>query len=776
MIDKALRILIIEDCQADFLLIERHLKQGGMNADFTCVVSMGELRGALDQGEWDVVLADYNIPGVNFQDVLNLILTSIPDVPVILVSGTVGEEAAVEQLKLGVWDFVLKSNLTRMIPVIERSLKDAANKRIRLAAENALLESEAKFRLHFEHVTDIIFLIGTNLKFLNISPSIERLLGYKPQDFIGLSVSTFGMMLTPESMVQAMAEILLVLKGKTITDSVYSLVAKDGTINHGEVSSAPVLRKGEIVGMVSVVRDITMRKKAEEKLVESKTLFEAVVENIPLMIFLKEATDLRFVIFNRAGEELLGYERKDLLGKNNLDLFPPEQAAHFMAKDREVLDGRISVLDIPEEPIQTAKKGQRLLHTKKVCIRADGVTKYLLGISEDITEHKILETQLRQAQKMEAIGTLAGGIAHDFNNILNVIMGYSTMVRDKLGADNPLRIYMDEVLTSTERAANLTKKLLIFSRKQTVDIKPINVNETIHGIQKMLVRLIRENIAFTLDLTDRPMKILADVGQIEQVLMNLTTNACDAMPEGGRLTIGTGLEEVDDEYVAVHGYGKAGMYAIIMVSDTGCGMDAETRQKIFEPFFTTKEIGEGTGLGLAISYGIIKQHSGYIRVYSEPGAGSLFKIYLPLIEDTAELDKQTAPAVTVMGGNETILVAEDDAPMRKLTKIVLESFGYSVITAEDGEDAITKYMENRESIDLVMLDMIMPKKSGKEVSEVIREESPQTKILFSSGYTMDIVTTQLLTESGFDFIHKPIQPANLMKKVREILDRSTTCI
>jgi CheY-like chemotaxis protein len=243
------------------------------------------------------------------------------------------------------------------------------------------------------------------------------------------------------------------------------------------------------------------------------------------------------------------------------------------------------------------------------------------------------------------------------------------------------------------------------------------------------------------------------------------------MQEGGRLTIHTELEELDDEYVAAYGSGKPGRYALITVADTGHGINAETQKKIFEPFFTTKGIGEGTGLGLAISYGIIKQHSGYIKVYSEPGQGTVFKIYLPLAEETASLHKKKEIAVPVKGGNETILVAEDDASLRNLARIVLESFGYTVISAEDGEDAIAKFMENRDRINLALLDMIMPKKNGKEVSEAIRKVNPRIKVLFVSGYTMDIIKTKDMTEPSFDFIHKPFQPKDLLIKMREVLDR-----
>lgn len=289
--------------------------------------------------------------------------------------------------------------------------------------------------------------------------------------------------------------------------------------------------------------------------------------------------------------------------------------------------------------------------------------------------------------------------------------------------------------------------------------------------RKCLVRIIQESIECNLEIADRSLIVLADAGQIEQVLINLATNARDAMPEGGRLTIGTELVELNEEYVAAYGYGRPGRYALLTVADTGLGMDAETQQKIFEPFFTTKAVDEGTGLGLAISYGIIKQHNGFIKVYSEPGEGSIFKIYLPLSEEAVPLDKETEGVVPVKGGDETVLVAEDDAALRNLSRIVLESFGYTVIAAEDGEEAIARFMANRERIGLVLLDMIMPRKSGKEVGEAIRKVCPGIKIVFMSGYSMEIVANKELTEAGFDFIQKPFQSKDLLAKVREVLDR-----
>jgi PAS domain S-box-containing protein len=530
--------------------------------------------------------------------------------------------------------------------------------------------------------------------------------------------------------------------------------------------------KGEISGVLGTYIDITERKRADDALLESEERFRQIAESTEEWIW-EVNSDGLYTYASHVVEKILGYKPEEVVGKKHFyDFFPSDkreqmkkEALEFFATKRMLVKYVNSNVHKNGSIILIETSGAPILDSR-------GSLLGYRGVDVDITEYRKLEDQLRHAQKMEAVGTLAGGIAHDFNNILNVIIGYGTMVLDRMEADSLSKEQMNEVLTAAERAANLTKRLLIFSRKQVVEVKLINVNETILGIQKMLVRTIRENIDFKLDITDKTLAVMADTGQIEQVLMNLVTNARDAMPEGGHLTISTGLQELDNEYVAAYGYGKPGMYALITVTDTGHGIDAETQKKIFEPFFTTKGIGEGTGLGLAISYGIIKQHNGYIKVYSEPGQGTVFKIYLPLIEETAELDKKTEAAVSVKGGNETILVAEDDLSMRNLSRIVMESSGYSVITAEDGEDAITKFIENRDKIALVVLDMIMPKKSGKEACEVIRKVSPGIKILFASGYTMDIIKTKELTEAGFDFILKPFVPKDFLIKVREVLDRT----
>lgn len=386
-------------------------------------------------------------------------------------------------------------------------------------------------------------------------------------------------------------------------------------------------------------------------------------------------------------------------------------------------------------------------------------------------EHRTLEGQLLHAQKMESVGQLAGGVAHDFNNILTAIIGYGDLLQTKLKDDGQVRAYVDQILASAERAANLTQSLLVFSRKQVVSLKPVDLNQIVKKVENLLLRLIGEDIELKDIMTDEDLVVMADSSQIEQVLMNLATNARDAMPYGGLLTIETSHVELDNDFVRTHGYSKPGQYALITVSDTGKGMDEETKERIFEPFFTTKEVGRGTGLGLAIVYGITKQQEGYINVYSEPGKGTIFKIYLPLITLKVEQIRTTELDSPARGGSETVLIAEDNVHVMNVTREVLEKFGYTVIEAVDGQDAIHKFIEHKDDIQLCIFDMIMPKKNGMDACKEIRKIRPDIKVLFASGYTADIIQKKGIIEKGFDYIQKPISPNNFLKEVRAILDK-----
>ncbi|MCL4475660.1 MAG: MEKHLA domain-containing protein [Nitrospirae bacterium] len=496
------------------------------------------------------------------------------------------------------------------------------------------------------------------------------------------------------------------------------------------------------------------------------------------------------VSWNRGAEMIFGYQAKEVIGKPWSMVVPHEaQDACRERFKKATFEGLVKTA----ETLRVAKDGRRFPAEMTLTSLKNEKGEHIgfVTITRDITERKNLEDQLRHAQKLEAIGILAGGIAHDFNNILNAIIGFGNLIEMDMKGDDPNRAYLKEILSAGERAAHLTKSLLAFSRKQIISPKSENLNEILRSVGKFLRRIIGEDIELktilnpSLPLFDPSVSplgkggiergvgdltVIVDRGQIEQVLMNLATNARDAMPNGGELIIETGITEMDEEYVKMHGYGEPGIYALISITDSGIGMDEETRKRIFEPFFTTKEMGRGTGLGLAMVYGIVKQHDGYINVYSEPGKGTTFKIYLPLIKSEAGEAVSAAPAVYTGGGTETVLVAEDDQAVRKLTRDVLERFGYKVIAAEDGEDAIKKFMNNKEDIQLLLLDVIMPKKNGKEVYEEIKKINPRIKVLFLSGYTANLIHKKGILDEGLDFILKPVSPKELLRKVRRVLD------
>jgi PAS domain S-box-containing protein len=384
-------------------------------------------------------------------------------------------------------------------------------------------------------------------------------------------------------------------------------------------------------------------------------------------------------------------------------------------------------------------------------------------------EKEKLHAQLLQAQKMEAVGQLAGGVAHDFNNILTAMIGYGHLLKMKLKEEDPLRMYADHILSLSDKAANLTQSLLAFSRKQIINPRPVDINEIIKRIDHLLTRIIGEDIQLQTILSENDLVAMADPGQIEQVLMNLAANARDAMPEGGFLTISTETFVIDHEFIREHGFGKEGPHALLSVADTGAGMDRETREKIFEPFFTTKELGKGTGLGLAMVYGIIKQHEGYINVYSEPGRGATFRIYLPLIEAQAEEIQHKEMIPPNVTGTETVLLAEDEAELREFTKNLLKEYGYNLITAVNGQDAINEFKIYRDKIQLLLFDVIMPNKNGKEAYEEIKQIRPDIRVIFMSGYPADVIHKQGILEKGFAYIEKPVSPAKLLRKIREVL-------
>ncbi len=514
--------------------------------------------------------------------------------------------------------------------------------------------------------------------------------------------------------------------------------------------------------------NITWRKKAEDELLK----LARAVEQSPVSVVI---TDLHGTIefVNPTFTQITGYSAEEAIGQNPRVL----KSGNTPAETYKNLWATILAGNTWEGEFTNKSKDGRIFYeiaTISALRDNTGSITHFLAVKKDITEKKNLKEQLIHSQKLDSIGQLAGGLAHDMNNILSVINGYASLVLPKMDKDQKQRKYIIEILAASERAAALTHSLLAYSRKQVMNQQKQQLNTLIETVGSFIKRIIHDNIVFTVTLADEPLTVFVDQMQIEQALLNLATNARDAMPEGGTFIIDTASGSMDEQYIATHGFGTVGRYAIITVTDSGHGMDAETIQKVFDPFFTTKEVGKGTGLGLSMVMGIIKQHGGFIDLHSQPGTGSVFQLYLPLV-DEVEIAVPTKIDVQMEMGSGTILVAEDDSDTRVLLEELLVRAGYTVVTAIDGQDAVEKFARHKAKIALVISDVVMPRKSGKAACDEIRGMSADMKFIFVSGHAEKIIENEGFLGSDTEHaevIMKPILPFDLLRKIRDMLPPS----
>jgi PAS domain S-box-containing protein len=554
----------------------------------------------------------------------------------------------------------------------------------------------------------------------------------------------------------------------TMTESQYKMMAaySELEVYRKNLETLVRLRTEQLTEInKKLEQELYERMRAEDALTESEFRYRTIFETTGNATMISE-TDNTISMINTAFETLSGYTREEIEGKKKWEEFFTQDVLENMKEYFAPRWTHDTAVKSHETRFIDRESNIRDVYLSSAII--PGTSRTVVSLL-DLTDLKRLESQLLQTQKMDAVGQLAGGMAHDFNNILTAIIGYGSLLQLKINEDPVAKSYTDQIITSANRAANLTQGLLAFSRKQIIAPKPIDLNDTIKNVEKLLVRLIGEDIELKTTYADENMTIVADSGQIEQALLNLATNARDAMVAGGYLSILTKIISFDEKTAEQHGAEKPGKYALVSVSDTGKGIDKTIVKHIFEPFFTTKETGKGTGLGLSIVYGIVRQHKGYINVHSEPATGTTFEMYLPLVISTVQ-EKEASVQKNPVGGNETILVAEDDDFIRTLIREVLEVYGYSIIEASDGEEAIAQFEAHKERINLLMLDVIMPKKNGKIVYESIKAIQPDMKALFVSGYTADIIHKKGFFEKGLNFLSKPIVPVELAIKVREVLD------
>jgi len=629
-------VLIVEDSEEDALLLVRELRRGGYEAAYQRVDSPSAVRATLERETWDLVISDYNIPGFGGLEALALVRDRALDIPFIFVSGTISEDQAVAAMKAGASDYFAKGQLKRLLPAIERELREAKGR----AAKRETDERLAKL---VQHAPIGIFRSTRAGKVLSVNAALVRMLGY--------------------------------------------------------ATAAEVID-------LDMARDVYADPAERQRLLDEHPYTDREYDEMEATWKRKDGTPLHVELIGRAVRNAAG-----------------------------------------------------TIESYETFVR-------------DVTEQRRLQRELVQAQKMEAVGRLAGGIAHDFNNLLTAILGSAELALETLPAGSPEREEVDEVRKAALRAADLTRQLLAFSRQQVIAPKVLNPNDVVGGMDKMLRRLLGEDVELRAALASDLGVVKVDPSQLEQVVLNLAVNARDAMPDGGTLTIETQNIELDQQYVQGHLSAQPGPYVMLAVSDTGVGMDAGTQARIFEPFFTTKEKGRGTGLGLATVYGIVKQSGGWIWVYSEPGHGTAFKVYFPRVAAVAAPATASVAPPTSVRGSETILVVEDDETIRNLVLKVLKGNGYTVLAAANGDEAERVAGQHRGRIHLLMTDVVLPGLSGPEVARRLVTTRTDTRVLYLSGYTNDAVLRRGVLEAGVAFLQKPFTPGVLGRKIREVLDQT----
>ena len=666
--DAKVRILNLEDNCEDSELIRSRLKAEGVECELLRVDTETDYQRALEQGGFDLIIADFSISSFNGSRGLELARRHQPEIPLLVFSGSLDEEAAIKNLKNGAVDYILKERPARLVAAVRRALREADVQRQRKRAEKARCESEAQLRLMTETIAE--------------------------------------------------------------------------------------------------AQDITERRQAEQALLESEENYRQIVELAMEGVWVIDAGS-RTTFVSRRMAEMIGYSVAEMIGKSLLEFMGdgPQPAA-----ENSVERCRRGMRDLVELTLQTKDgKDVPVLFSTAPLPRKEGQYVGALALVSDITDRKTLEEQFRQAQKMEAVGRLAGGVAHDFNNLLMVISGYSGQLIKELDVRDPMRGQVIEINKAGQRAAELTQQLLAFSRKQTTQPKILDLNRVVRDVEKMLRRLIGEDIELVTVLNPELGTVMADPGQMSQVLMNLAVNSRDAMPNGGRLMIETSNIDLDDTYTKEQPEIRPGPYVQLTVGDSGTGMDAETRAHLFEPFFTTKKAGEGTGLGLPIVYGVVRQAGGFIWVNSTPGEGTAFKIYLPKVEEAVEAEEAMKPAAGTLSGTETILVVEDQPELRKLAQTVLRRLGYKVLDAANPAEALLHSGRYAGPIHLMLTDVVMPGMNGRELADRLKLLRPEMKVVYMSGYTGSAFSDREVSEAGVNYLQKPVSPDALAVKLREVL-------
>ena len=718
---------------------------------------------------FDVILLDLGLPDSQGLDTLRTLRGKNPQVAVVVLTGKDDEELALQALKEGAQDYLVKGEIQG--GTLQRAIRYAVE---RSGSEKLLRRSEERVRELTAHIHQVLWMMDAKeSKIIYISPGYEKMWGRSCQSLLDNPHAYMEGVHPLDQEMMRREDAAMYQTGHI--DVECRVLRPDGSVRWVWIRGYPVKEQGQIVRIVGVIEDITDKRGLAAERDALLSRLQLHIERMPLAYVLLDAA-MHIIDWNSTAERIFGYAKEEMLGTGPpYEKFVPRS---FWEKAEEIRS-RIRSGDMQAHSVnENLTKDGRTITCEwfnTPLLEMDNTWVGFLCLAQDVTGQKVLEEQFRQAQKMEAIGCLAGGVAHDFNNMLTVINGFSDMIQIQLPTDSPLLELVREITRAGERAASLTRQLLAFSRRQVLEPKVLSLNTIIADTTKMLERLIGEDIDLKAVLEPELGWLKADPGQIEQVIMNLAVNARDAMPQGGKLTIETANTELDETYTRAYPELRPGPYVLLAVADTGTGMDAATKARIFEPFFTTKEPGKGTGLGLATVFGIVKQSEGHIAVFSELGLGTTFKIYLPRLKEkngavSAAPARSCKELAGMARGSETILVVEDDAGVLGFIRHILQTNGYTVLEAACGDVAIQLVTQQQGPIHLLITDVVMPGISGRLVAERIVRLKPDIRVLFLSGYTNDAMIRHGILESESAFLQKPFRPMALASKVREVLD------
>ena len=766
---QVLQLLIAEDNPDDLALTLRELAKSELNLQIVTVSTRPAFVEILNSRPIDIALSDFRMVDWTGIDALTEIIKFGADIPLILVTGTLGDLKAVECMKLGITDYVLKHQLARLPMAILRAREEQALRQAQRQAADALRESEAHYRTLVENAPDAIVVLDVDQGcFIDCNNNALRLFRLDREYLLTRGPGELSPAFQPDGRHSIVATQLWAERASSNENTNFEWVHRNsmGVDVPCEVRVVPLKFPGRQIVRCSIL-DITERKRAEEEVRDSEARYRDLVNNANYGIYWV-SPDGTLLDANPALVRMLDYDSiESLLAIGDIKVLfcDPTVRSQILASD--------GAADRTDVTVDWKRSDGKIITVRLIGRRARDPrrkTECAEVIVEEITERLALEKQVRQAQKFEAIGQLAGGIAHDFNNMIGAILGWAELGMDETDADARLHRHFDKVRHQAIRAAALTRQLLAFARRQILEPRDINLNQDVTETLSLLEKVLGSNIEIKTNLTPNLPVIRADPTQIEQVIMNLCINARDAMPEGGQLFIETGEVVLDEQQLAAQAHAKPGRYAMLAVTDTGTGMDAGTLDRIFEPFFTTKDIGKGTGLGLATVYGIVRQHGGFLHVYSELNVGTTFRMYLPLTVTAGKIEDLSEDVQPVRGGSELILIAEDHEGLRDLARETLEGLGYSVITANDGEAAVREFENHCDQIDLLLFDVVLPKMNGPKAYASISRLKPDIPVIFATGYSADISLLQEAQHQGLMVLQKPYDPRDLARRIRDTLD------